>query len=163
MQYGTVVIFRLCQLGKPSARSRQMTGILSNTYKPHSSKKQVFEFRRMSVLFKALLHPGTNLVAVVGSMDGTHYPPPPRWIGFARYLKLNYSWSRHAIAENESFRDSNLFTQASLNVEWHQTFLMLIFNTTFKFLSNFLCNWHELYYSPTFFRLPLLTDPLISY
>ena len=24
-------------------------------------------------------------------------------------------------------------------------------NTTYKFLSNFLCNWHELYYSPTFF------------
>ena len=40
---------------------------------------------------------------------------------------------------------------------------MLSFYTTYEFLSNFLCNWHELYYSPTFFRLPLSTDPIISF
>ena len=51
---------------------------------------------------------------------------------------------------------------ASNDVIWHQKILMLNFYSTYESLSNFLCIWHELYYSPTFFRTPLLTDPLIS-
>ena len=35
--------------------------------------------------------------------------------------------------------------------------------SAYEFLSNFLCYWHELYYSRMFFCLPLSTDPLISY
>ena len=46
------------------------------------------------------------------------------------------SWSRHAvvwIAIAIFYASLNM-----LNVKWHQTFLMLIFYTTYEFLSNFL-------------------------
>ena len=49
-------------------------------------------------------------------------------------LRTKGRWSRQAIG----------IFYASLNVKWHETFLMLIFYTTYKFLSNLLCNWHEL-------------------
>ena len=83
-----------------------------------------------------------------------------RWWHFvtatpAIVVGVGAGWSRHAIIIGIFY--------ASLNVEWHQTFQMLIFYTTYKFLSNFLCNWHELYYSPTFFRLPLSTEPIHWY
>ena len=66
-----------------------------------------------------------------------------------------------AAAENVSFRDRDL-KRLTNDVIWHQKILMLNFYSTYESLSNFLCNWHELYYSPTFFRTPLSTDPLIS-
>ena len=63
--------------------------------------------------------------------------------------------------ENDSFRDRDLIRVTQCRC--HQNFLMLNFYTTYKFPSNFLCNWHELYYSPTFFHLPLSTDILLEF
>ena len=72
------------------------------------------------------------------------------------------TWSRHSVAKKSVFAIEIL--NASNDVIWHQKILMLNFYSTYESLSNFLhvCNWHELYYSPTFFRTPSSTDPLIS-
>ena len=69
------------------------------------------------------------------------------------YTRTGQTWSRHSIAKTSVFAIEIL--NASNDVIWHQKILMLNFYSTYEFLSNFLCNWHELYYSPTFFRTPL--------
>ena len=87
-------------------------------------------------------------------------------INVATISWLHRSWLRHSIVKTVVIGKTTVFAIESfyrlLNVGCHQNFLMLNFYTTYEFLSNFLYNWHELYYSPTFFRLPLSIDPLIS-
>ena len=51
-------------------------------------------------------------------------------------LDLGNYWSRHAIAKTTVFEIAIFY--ASFNVRWHQTFLMLIFYTTYQFLSKLL-------------------------
>ena len=109
LRYGMVVIFRLCQLGKPSAkpRSRQITGILSNTYKPHSSKTGFW----VSKEWVSCSRPCSpwNKFGGSGGINGWYPLPPPSELGL-QDIWNGTSWSRHAIAENDndSFRDSNL-------------------------------------------------------
>ena len=69
------------------------------------------------------------------------------------FLHLNLIETR--CRENDSFRDSDLLSFTQCWVAWYFT------QHTSFYLT---CNWHEFYYSPTFFRLHVpFTDRLISY
>ena len=64
--------------------------------------------------------------------------------------------------ENVSFRDRDLkrFKVNDVICIWHQKILMLNFYSTYESLTSYVTDMK--YYSPTFFRTPLSTDPLIS-